>query len=285
MADGFITARDGRTIAYREFGDSGGTPIVMCHGSAESRLFEVDPEWTAAQGVRVIVPDRPGFGASDPLPDRTLVGWSADAEDLLDALGLRECALIGWSGGGPHALAAARALGPRATALSLVGSFAPFHLVPGAYEAMAPQLRLLADIAPADPRGTAALVAEVAKEWVDDPDTFSLGGESPPEDAAIENDPVWGENLRRQVREGLRRADGIAWDAAVLYGDWGFGPQEVTQPTAVWHGTADAVTPCFNGRWLAETLPNAELHEVPGGHFIVYPRWREIVAGLQGSAS
>lgn len=79
-------------------------------------------------------------------------------------------------------------------------------------------MRSLADLAPADPAGTAALVAEFAQQWVADRDSFALGGEMPPEDAAVEAHPEWGANLRAQVREGLRCADGIAWDATVLYG-------------------------------------------------------------------
>ena len=160
------------------------------------------------------------------------------------------------------------------------GSFAPFRLVPGAYDAMPPQLQLLADLAPADPVGTAALVAEVAAPWVQDPDTFGLGGEMPPEDQAVESHPEWGPNLRAQIREGLRRADGIAWDAAVLYGDWGFAVDTVRQPTDVWHGTVDAVTPFLNGEWLARTLPDATLHQVLGGHFIFYSHWRDIISAL-----
>jgi pimeloyl-ACP methyl ester carboxylesterase len=278
MHEGAVDTRDGRKVAYAEFGDPDGTPVVVCHGSAECRLVEVDPGWTATRGVRVITSDRPGFGGSDPQPDRTLLGWASDAEDLIDALGIDEFAMIGWSGGGPHALAAAHALGSRVRAISLVGSFAPFKLVPGAYEVMAPQLQLLADLAPADPRGTAALVAEFAKPWVDDPDTFGLGNELPPEDQAVESHPEWGPNLRAQIREGLRRADGIAWDAAVLYGDWGFPVETIRQPADVWHGTVDAVTPFLNGEWLARTLPNATLHPVVGGHFIFYSHWQDIIS-------
>jgi len=280
MREDVVGVRDGRKVAYGEFGSPHGVPVLVCHGSAESRLFEADPDWTAQRGVRVITPDRPGFGGSDPLPSRTLLGWAEDAGDLLDALSIDECRVIGWSGGGPHALAAAYALGSRVRRVALVASFAPVHLIPAAYEAMAPHLQVLADLAPSDPQGTAALVAEFAKPWVDDPDTFTLGGESPPEDAAIETDPVWGRNLQAQIHEGLRRADGIAWDAAVLYAPWGFNVQDVHQQIHAWHGRADDVTPIHNGEWLAETLPNATLHTVDAGHFLIYPHWHVIIETL-----
>jgi pimeloyl-ACP methyl ester carboxylesterase len=279
--EGFVTTRDGRKVAYAEFGDPAGTPVMACHGSAECRLLEIEPSWTAQCGIRVVTPDRPGFGGSDPLAGRTLLGWADDAEDVADTLGLDELAMFGWSGGGPHALAAAHALGSRVRAIALVGSHAPSKLVPGAYEALPPQLRLLADLAPTDPTGTAALVADVAQEWVDDPDNFNLGGETPPEDQAVQAHPKWGPNLQAQIREGLRRADGIAWDAAVLNGEWGFPVDKVGQPADVWHGTVDRVAPLANGEWLARTLPNATLHTVQGGHFIAYSHWRDILEALR----
>jgi pimeloyl-ACP methyl ester carboxylesterase len=212
---------------------------------------------------------------------RTLLGWASDAEDLANALDIDDFSMIGWSGGGPHALAVAHALGSRVRALALVGSFAPFRLVPGAYEAMAPELRVLADLAPTDPAGTARLVADVARAWGEDPETFDLGGETPPEDQAVESHPEWGPNLRAQIREGLRRVDGIAWDAAVLYADWDFTLDSIRQPTDVWHGTVDSVTPFLNGEWLARMMPNAELHRVIGGHFIFYSHWRDIIQTLR----
>ena len=70
------------------------------------------------------------------------------------------------------------------------------------------------------------------------------------------------------------------WDSAVLYGTWGFVVEDVQQPADIWHGTDDRVTPFLNGDWLARTLPDATLHEVAGGHFIIYSSWRDIINAL-----
>jgi pimeloyl-ACP methyl ester carboxylesterase len=280
MREGAVTVRDGRTVAYGEFGDPNGATVLMCHGSAESRLFEVDPAWTATTGVRVITPDRPGFGRSDPQPGRTLAGWAEDAEDLVDALGIGDFAVLGWSGGGPHALATAYGLGPRVRKVAIVGSTGPVHLVPAAYDMLTPPLRALADMPRDDPRAIAEIVLAVAQEWVDDPEAFTLGGDPQPDDAAIEAHAEWGPNLVAQIREGLRRADGIAWDSAALHCEWGFAVDDVTQPCDLWHGTDDRVCPFAYAEWYAKTLPEATLHAIPGGHFIAYSSWRDIVAHL-----
>ena len=63
-----IRLRDGRTLAYAEYGSPRGLPIIHCHGTPSSR---VEGELTfsgpvaAELGVRIIVPDRPGMGQSD----------------------------------------------------------------------------------------------------------------------------------------------------------------------------------------------------------------------------
>jgi len=278
MREDRLTAPDGRRVAFAEFGDPAGLPIFHCHGSAESRLFAVEPRWTAGEALRVVTIDRPGFGASSPLSGRTLLGWAADVAAVAAHLGIDEFSVLGWSGGGPHALALAHVLRPRVRAVAVVGGLGPTASVSGALEALDPGRRFIAELAPKDPAAAAALVEEFATGWVADPDTFTLGGESPPADVAVLAHPEWGENLRAQIREGLRAAAGVAWDAACVYGSWGFDPAGLDVPAFVWHGDDDRVNVVEHGRWLAGTVPGAVYHEVAGaGHFVIYPRWREIV--------
>ena len=76
-ADEMMTLTDGRTLAYCEWGDPTGHPVVLMHGAPGSRLLCPDEEATAASGVRLLTADRPGYGGSDPRPDPTLLGWVA----------------------------------------------------------------------------------------------------------------------------------------------------------------------------------------------------------------
>lgn len=97
---------DGLRINYHDAGQ--GDPLLLLHGSgpgvsawANWRL--VIPELAQA-GRRVIAPDIPGFGYSDPLPEFSMEAWLRSVHGLLDHLGLRRVSVVGNSFGGSLAL-------------------------------------------------------------------------------------------------------------------------------------------------------------------------------------
>ena len=105
--DSSISLRDGRDLAYAEWADPDGQPVVLLHGSPGSRLMCPDLEATAEAGVRLISVDRPGYGRSDPKPGRSTKDFVSDLTQLCDQLQLGSCTVCGWSGGGGYALACA----------------------------------------------------------------------------------------------------------------------------------------------------------------------------------
>src|SRR5690349_8160356 len=107
--EGTITTRDGRTLAYREHGESDAPAIFHLHGTPGSR-FTRHPDPSVYEGLRVVAYDRPGYGRSDAQTGRSVASAAADVEDLADTLGLERFAVMGVSGGGPHALACAALL-------------------------------------------------------------------------------------------------------------------------------------------------------------------------------
>ena len=91
---------DGRDLAYDEYGDPDGTPVIFNHGLSDSALIRnPDDALTASLGVRVIAADQPGVGGSSPQKGRKMVDWGKDMEELADALGLGQFAVAGHSGG------------------------------------------------------------------------------------------------------------------------------------------------------------------------------------------
>ncbi|WP_448628307.1 alpha/beta fold hydrolase [Geodermatophilus sp. URMC 64] len=125
--EGTISLRDGRTLAYAEWGDPSGRPVLGCHGSPSSRLERhvEDVEDYRRWGVRLIVPDRPGFGRSDPQPGRRVLDWPADVRELLDDLGVDRFAVLSLSGGAAYALACAHEFGDRVHAVGVLGGAPP----------------------------------------------------------------------------------------------------------------------------------------------------------------
>ncbi len=105
---------DGRTLAYTEWGASDGRPVLYCHGFPGSRLeARLADDAATRLGIRLIAPDRPGFGRSPLQPRRRLGDWPHDLARFADRLGIDGFELLGVSGGGPYALAAGEHLGDR----------------------------------------------------------------------------------------------------------------------------------------------------------------------------
>ena len=115
-----IRDASGRRIAYCEYGDPTGQPVVVAHGSPGSRYEGLSlHNAAAAAGIRLIVPDRPGFGRTDPSLDKGFHSWDDDFVTLIDHLELDSATLMGFSGGGGYALAVAAAVPERVSKLVL----------------------------------------------------------------------------------------------------------------------------------------------------------------------
>jgi len=103
-----ITLAGGRKLGYAEYGDPSGAPILFFHGGNDSRLEgALLQETTQRLQVRLIAPDRPGYGLSDFQPNRQFLDWPADVAELAEALGMDRFAVIGHSGDSPHVAALA----------------------------------------------------------------------------------------------------------------------------------------------------------------------------------
>src|SRR5512143_1380988 len=117
---------DGRRLSYAEFGDPRGLPVLAIHGTPGSRfMFSLTDQAARERGLRVIAPDRPGYGRSEYRRHTSLMRSAEDFISLADALGLERLAVIGVSGGGPHAIATVSAMPERVALLALVSPVGP----------------------------------------------------------------------------------------------------------------------------------------------------------------
>src|SRR6185503_12550356 len=140
-----IKLRDGRTLAYAEYGSPRGQPIIHCHGTPSSRVegeLTFSGTTAAELGVRIIVPDRPGMGRSDFQPGRRIVDWPNDVLELAAALGLDTFAVLGSSGGAPYAAACGALIPSRIRVVGLLGGLAPAD-APGVLASMVGPMRMM----------------------------------------------------------------------------------------------------------------------------------------------
>jgi pimeloyl-ACP methyl ester carboxylesterase len=280
-----IRLADGRRLAFAEFGDSAGSPVVSMHGWMSSRLVRhPDDRLTASLGVRLITVDRPGVGRSDPQPGMTMPGVAADVAALADALGLDRFAVLGHSGGGPFALACAARLAGRVTRAGVACSFAPFDR-PRGLAALTPRMRGFVRLLRLAPWLAGPMMRNLPRDHRRDPErAFAKQfGELCPGDRAALDDPAIRANLLEAAVEALRGGSaGVAQEARVIFARrWGFAPGEVAVPTALWYGSADTIVPVEMGRHLADQIPDARLtvfeHE---GHMLHVTHWAEILTAL-----
>src|SRR5215475_9592479 len=122
-----VQLSDGAVVAFQEYGDPLGRPVIFCHGWPSSRtMAQLTDEPARALGVRIISPDRPGISGSSMQPDRKLSDWPSLVERLVDDLEIGEFRILAISGGAPYAYATAIAIPERVRAIAVVGGVIPF---------------------------------------------------------------------------------------------------------------------------------------------------------------
>ncbi|GAA2632384.1 alpha/beta fold hydrolase [Paractinoplanes durhamensis] len=273
-AEANVKTADGRTLRYRVHGATDGYPVFLLHGSPGSRLGPQPRGGVLYRlGVRLISYDRPGYGGSDRHPGRSIADCAADVACIADDLGLGTFAVVGRSGGGPHALACAALLGGRVTRAGVLVSLAPHEAgddldwYAGMNEAnvrefsdaraeeqkLVESLRLRADRTRRNP----ASLLEALRGQISDADRRVVA------DLAIER-------LLLEAYAEAFRSGPYGWidDTLAVRRPWGFALSDVWQRVLLWHGAEDNVVPASHTRWLAERIPNADLRVESGSaHF------------------
>lgn len=277
-SDRIVTLNDGRSLAYADWGDLGGRPVVLILGTPGSRLLCPDADATEALGVRLITIDRPGYGHSDPDPDFSLRTWADDYTEFHGLLGLSACPLVGWSGGGPYALASAVLAPALVTSVGLVASDAPLDELADAW---GPEERRLGDLLRRDRAAGLDAIVRYLQWYADDPvSIFRDGWEGP--DEALLAQPGVRDTMIEWTREGARQgAIGYVADIVAKFDPAGFSASDVTQEVGVWVGEADAPWAHAAATYFLAAIPRATLVTYQDtGHLLAIPHWAEILTWL-----
>ena len=284
-----MTLPDGRELAWDEHGAPDGAPVFHFHGWPGSRVQGARYSATAARlGVRLISPDRPGYGRSTFQPRRAIRDWPADMAQLADALGLARFGVLGVSGGGPFALACAALLRERLNGVAVVSGVAPFT-ASGAWHGARPRDRLIFTALTRVPLLLRLALRQMAASARRDADGFlrHTWSSLPPVDRAIVSRPELAAISARDIREALR--DGgraAALEAGLLTRDWGFAIEHIRTPVDLWHGELDTIVRPAMGRFLAGAIPRCRARFLPvEGHYLVIPHAEDILAALRDAPS
>lgn len=263
MEEGIVTRADGHTLHFYDQGpQAGDLAVFWLHGtpnigSPPSPLFAD----AARLGLRWIGYDRPGYGGSTRQAGRDVASAAADVASIADHLGLDTFAVMGHSGGGPHALACAALLPDRIIAAVSMAGLAPYDATDldwfaGMHLSGAASLRA----------AQAGLAAKTAYEMASpafDPTMFTA-----PDHAALSGPWAW---LETVVAPALAQGPGGLIDDDIAYVlPWGANCTRIDRPVLLLHGSDDRIVPATHSTWLARHCPNVTLWQMPGdGHLSV----------------
>ena len=280
---------DGRDLDVLVGGADSSDGFLMIDGTPSGVLArDQDLAIVSGHGLRYVTYGRPGYADSTRVPGRSVADAAADVRDLAGSLGLRRLYVLGWSGGGPHALACAALLPDLVVRTATIASVAPYGVegldwldgmaqenidefeasvagqapLEAALETMAKELATITGADIADWFG--GLVAEI--------DRAALTGDFADYIAASSRD---------SIRTGI-----WGWfdDDMAFIRDWGFDLASIRVPVTIWQGSDDRMVPFAHGRWLAAHVPGATAHLLPGeGHLsLAVSSFERIVDELVG---
>lgn len=271
----FIALPDGRTLAWEEIGAPDGAPVLSLHGSPGCRLSRYSsPQDLVEHNIRMITYDRPGYGSSTTLADRTIGDVVADIEAILDAAGIDRVAVVGASGGGAHALACATLIPERVTVAHSYVGVAPYFLFEDKdawFEGMdaANIARFRACLGTRDEAHAVFAPAIDAKLAAMEQDPLALYADMklPEVDRKLQLENQ--HTIVRTHRESFRTGYwGFVDDFVAHVRDWGFDPRDAKAPVIVEYGIHDVNVPAGHGRWLAENVPSVQVVVNEGaGHY------------------
>lgn len=263
-----VHLNDGRLLEAVVEGDPDGILLIFHHGSPAAAVpFGHFDRASSERGIRLVTYSRPGFGDSTRLPGRTVASCAVDVVALADELGVDHFFTVGWSGGGPHAIACAALLSDRVLGAATIAGVAPYDAEGLDWTAgmgednqieyplaardpdalldwMGPQIEAMAHVAPQD-------IVDVMRSLVSDVDEASLSGE-------------FGEFIAMSFHRAFASGPwGWYDDDLAFVAPWGFDLASITVPVSIWQGRHDLMVPFAHGEWLGASISTARPHLRP----------------------
>jgi pimeloyl-ACP methyl ester carboxylesterase len=287
MSNNIFVTRSGRKLEVKEYGDPAGHPVFFFHGMIGSHYqASYISDQAGREGFRIIAPNRPGVGLSEFVKRKSPLEAVDDVEDVATALGLDEFSVIGISGGTPYALAALFRLGQRVRTVTVISGMGPMRL-PGAIRSMDHRRRMVLEIGSRYPHLALRFFQKAQYRFRAAPDRFLnrlVATWSIPDQQAFRRQEVYDLFMKdlEQVFIDGKGPETLSQELSI-YRHYGFSVSDLPAEKRItlWHGLADNIVPSSMAWTMVQTLPNSELHLVPGGHFVAVDIAGQIINRLQ----
>jgi pimeloyl-ACP methyl ester carboxylesterase len=274
-----LVLRDGRAISYGLYGAEDGPLVMVLDGPGSRGLGRAMGPAAEPLGVKLLVPDRPGFGRSTPVPDGSFATVAHDLIALVDGLGFARFGIVAQSGGTPYAVALACVGGDRVTGLAFVGGLAPLH-ESGSLRDVGQPMRSLFLLGRHAPWLVRPLLSGFARQAARNPQKVALKfAESMPcaDREALSDPAIWAIHAGT-IAEMFSRPAAWAREARMLGHPWSVNRDCITAPVALWVGELDRTHPLSMSRRLATLLGGAPVTVVPGAAtFAMLTRYPDVL--------
>ena len=280
-----VKLSDGRSLSFARFGDPSGKPVFYFHGFPGSRLEpQSNHDAFLKAGIQLLALDRPGIGHSTRKNKRKLLDWPDDVVEVAKILKLEKFSILGVSGGGPYALACARAIPGYLNKVTVACGLGPID-APNATSGMMLSNRVLFRYGKFFPpvlhlsiflmvRQLSSKPAKGLKKFVEglpEPDRLVLSKTDAQDFVAA------------SAVEGVRQGSGPLLEEIGIYSrSWGFKLEDLNVPVSLFQGEVDIDVPASMARHQASLIPDCEINLYPDdGHFsLLVNHIDEIIASL-----
>jgi len=269
-----VQLSDGAVVAFEEYGDPTGTPVLFCHGWPSSRtMAQLADQPARALGIRIISPDRPGLSGSSMQLDRKLSDWPRVVEQLVNDLEIGEFRILAISGGAPYAYSTAVAMPERVRAIAIVGGAIPFEELKD-FKGLLPLYRWMLAFYRTRPqllrqffrlaRPFLAFRAPIRFR----PLLLKMLLLRPCDAASLRDDAAFEAIFESQRRAWRGSAEGVMIDAQIYAQPWGFAIEDVHVPVRLWHGIQDRAFAVQLAEEIANRFPNCKARFIQDeGHY------------------
>jgi pimeloyl-ACP methyl ester carboxylesterase len=283
-----LELQDGAVLAFDEYGDPVGVPVIFCHGWPSScTMAQLADESARALGVRIVSPDRPGISGSTMQRNRKLTDWPGLIQELANYLRIGEFRMLAISGGAPYAYATAAAIPHRVRAIAIVGGAIPFTELKD-FKGLLPLYRWMLAFYRTHPQ-LLRRSFHLARPFLSfrapvrlRPLLLRMLLLRPCDAASLREDAAFQAIFESQRRAWRGSAEGVMADAQIYAEPWGFAVEDVHGPVRLWHGKEDRAFSVRLAEKLADRLPNckARFIENEGHYSLPIRRMREILQDL-----
>lgn len=278
-----IPLADGRQLAYAEYGDPEGFPVIYCHSLLGCRLeCDFHSEILRQHHIRLIAPDRPGFGQSDITPDYDPLTWHQDTKVLSQHLQLQKFSVLTYSAGSLYGMILALAMPDRIEQLCMVSNVGlnPSDADIALSRPFNRHMLKLAKKRPAIFKLLLGMMSISMKHNIGKYLHLNRGSLCDNDHQFLESERF--EVLRKSYIEARKQGvDAMAHEAMLYTNHVAIDARQITTPTTIWHGNDDRIAPLPIIQPLIDTLPNADIHMIDhAGHYLLFSHWGKIIQKL-----